>query len=155
MCDLANLSVTFRSFALNTVTQVPGVGSGTGLSGCAIDSIDHDGVEIRQFREPLALQNGIDVGGCWLGGRHVIMRGTIYGVSRAAALASLASLRAVCLPEEGTFGYYSLTLTEGTLMVMPQGLRVTWDRHTLGGKATDALAIPWYCAFYAKDPDWA
>ena len=154
MCDL-NVAVSFRGFALNTVTITPGAGTGTGLSGCTLDTIDHSEVEIRQFTEPLSLVNGIDVGGVWLGGRHVRMTGTIYGVSRAAAFAAVATLTTAMLPVSGTFGYYTLALTEGTLQVRPNGLRVVWDRHMSGGDASDALAIPWSATLYAKDPDFA
>jgi hypothetical protein len=149
MCDLNN-AFTFRSFSLNTVTQ-----SAAGITGCQLDSIDHSEVEIRQFQEPLALRNGIDVGGVWLGGRHIRMTGTIYGTSRAAAFAALASLEAVMLPAEGTFGYYDFVLTEGTLSVRPNGLRVVWDRRMYGGESADPLAIPWSVTMYAKDPDFA
>jgi hypothetical protein len=149
MCDLNN-AFTFRSFSLNTVTQ-----SAAGISGCQLDSIDHSEVEIRQFTEPLALRNGIDVGGVWLGGRHIRMTGTIYGTSRASAFAALAALEAVMLPAEGTFGYYDFVLTEGTLSVRPNGLRVVWDRRMYGGESADPLAIPWSVTMYAKDPDFA
>jgi len=149
MCDLNN-SFSFRNFALNTVSKTT-----SGLSGCQIESIDHSEVEIRQFTEPLALKNGIDVGGVWLGGRHVRITGTIYGTSRSAAFASLASLEAVMLPEEGTFGYYDFPFTEGTLSVRPNGLRVVWDRRMYGGESADPLAIPWSVTMYAKDPDFA
>ena len=155
MCDLKNLSVTFRGVSLNTVTITAGVGTGKGLSGCQIDSIDHSEVQIRQFREPLALQDGIDVGGSWLGGRTVRITGTVYGLSRALAFAGIAALEAVMLPASGTFGYYPLTLSEGTLQVMPQGLRVVWDRRMYGGDATDPLAVPWSVSMYAKDPNFA
>jgi len=149
MCDLNN-SFSFRNFALNTVSKTT-----SGLSGCQIESIDHSEVEIRQFTEPLALKNGIDVGGVWLGGRHVRITGTIYGTSRSAAFASLASLEAVMLPEEGTFGYYDFPFTEGTLSVRPNGLRAVWDRRMYGGESADPLAIPWSVTMYAKDPDFA
>ena len=154
MCDLNN-AFSFRGFALNTTTVTGGGGSGTGIAGCTLDSIDHSEVEIRQFMEPLALRNGIDVGGVWLGGRHVRMAGTIYGVTRAAAFAAEAALRAVMLPEPGTFGFYPFALTEGTLFVRPNGLRVVWERRMFGGAADDPLAIPWSVTMYAKDPDFA
>jgi len=121
MCDLNN-SFSFRNFALNTVSKTT-----SGLSGCQIESIDHSEVEIRQFTEPLALKNGIDVGGVWLGGRHVRITGTIYGTSRSAAFASLASLEAVMLPEEGTFGYYDFpfTDTDGSRLILEMGIDIT------------------------------
>jgi hypothetical protein len=149
MCDL-NTNIVFRTYSLNSVSQ-----STSGISGCQIDSIDHSEVEIRQFTEPYALKNGIDVGGVWLGGRHVRITGTVYGTTRAAAFAAIASLDAVMLPEAGTFGYYLLPLTEGDLYVRPNGLRVVWDRRMYGGDAADPLAIPWSVTMYARDPDFA
>lgn len=153
MCDLNN-AFSFRGFALNTTSMVAYT-DGARISGCQIATIDHSEVEIRQFTEPLALQNGIDVGGVWLGARHVRMTGTIYGVDRAAAFASVASLTALMLPEPGTFGYYAFALTEGTLYVRPHGLRVVWDRNMFGGAASMPLAIPWSVSMYAKNPDFA
>ena len=150
MCDLSG-SFSFRSVSLNNAA----VQSGGKISGCQIESIDHSQVELRQFREPLAMVDGIDVGGVWKGGRHVTIVGTYYGTSRAAAFAGIAALDAVMLPESGTFGYYPLVLSEGTLQVMPQGLRVVWQRRMFGGNAADALAIPWSVSFYAKNPNFA
>lgn len=152
MCDL-NAAFSFRGFDLNTTSMVA-YSDGARISGCQIATIDHSEVEIRQFTEPMALVNGIDVGGVWLGGRHVRMSGTIYGVTRAAAISAIASLEAVMLPEPGTFGYYAFALTEGTLYVRPQGLRVTWDRNMYGGPESMALAIPWSVSMYAKNPDF-
>ena len=149
MCDLNN-AFSFRGVALNTVTFVNGV-----ISGCQIESIDHSEVQIRQFREPLALADGVDVGGVWLGGRVVHITGTVYGTSRANAFSGIAALSAVMLPESGTFGYYSLALSEGTLQVLPTGLRVVWNRRMFGGNAGDALAVPWSVTMYAKDPNFS
>lgn len=153
MCDLNN-AFSFRGFALNTTSMVPYT-DGARIRGCQIATIDHSEVEIRQFTEPLALQNGIDVGGVWLGARRVRMTGTIYGVDRAEAFNAVAALTSVMLPEEGTFGYYALALTEGTLYVRPHGLRVIWNRDMFGGQSSMPLAVPWSADFYAKDPDFA
>lgn len=153
MCDL-NDAFSFRGVALNTVTLVPGA-DGARESGCRIDTIDHSEVEIRQFREPLALVDGIDVGGVWLGGRHVRITGTIFGVDRASAFAALSALEAVMLPESGTFGYYPLVLSEGTLNVLPTGLRTVYNRNMYGGDDSLPLAIPWSVVMYAKDPNFA
>jgi hypothetical protein len=149
MCDLS-VNIAYGGQDLNIVTQ-----SASGIAGCQIDSIDHSEVEIRQFTEPLALRNGIDVGGVWLGGRFVRITGTIYGTSRSDAFARVAALDAVMLPAEGTFGYNALVLSEGTLYVRAHGLRVVWDRRMFGGDSGDPLAVPWSVTMYAKDPDFA
>lgn len=153
MCDL-NDPIPFRGIDLNTTTTVTNV-DGPREQGCRVDSIDHGEVEIRQFREPLALMNGVDVGGVWLGGRVVRMTGTVFGVNRADALDRIAALTAIMLPVPGTFGYYPLALTEGTLNVLPTGLHVNWQRNTFGGNEAMPLAIPWSVTMYAKDPDFA
>lgn len=153
MCDLNN-AFSFRGFTLNTTTMVPYT-DGARIRGCTLSTIDHSEVEIRQFTEPLALQNGIDVGGVWLGARRVRMTGTIYGVDRAEAFNAVAALTSISLPEPGTFGYYALALTEGTLYVRPHGLRVVWDRNMFGGAASMPLAVPWSLDMYAKNPDFA
>ena len=149
MCDLNN-AFSFRGVTLNTITQTT-----AGISGCQIESIDHSEVQIRQFREPLALSDGIDVGGVWLGGRVVHITGTAYGTTRALAFSGIAALTAAMLPENGTFGYYPLVLSEGTLNVLPTGLRVVWNRRMFGGNASDPLAIPWSVTLFAKDPNFA
>jgi hypothetical protein len=148
-CDLTQ-AVTFRGINLNSVTLV--AGTGPKLQGCSVDSFDTGAIEIRQFREPMALVDGIDVGGVWLGGRHPRMSGTVYDTTRAAAFARLATLEAVMLPVSGTFGFYPLVFTGGTLSVMPLGLRMFFVADRQGGHSGDALAIPWSVSFYCKDP---
>ena len=154
MCNLNN-AFSFRGFALNTVTRTGRQGGGPVISGCELSTIEHDGVEIRQFTEPLALVDGIDIGGVWRGGRHVAMTGTIYGATRALAFSALDTLRGLLLPVSGTFGLYALALTEGTLMVRPNGIRVVYDRHMYGGNDAEPLAISWSTTFYAPNPNWA
>ena len=153
MCDL-NAAFSFRGFDLNTTSMVSYT-DGARIRGCSLSTIDHSEVEIRQFTEPLALANGIDVGGVWLGARRVRMTGTIYGVTRAEAFNAVAAATSIMLPAPGTFGYYALVLTEGTLYVRPHGLRVVWDRNMFGGAESMPLAVPWSVDMYAKNPDFA
>ena len=57
----------------------------------------------------------------------------------AEAFNAVAALTSVMLPEEGTFGYYALALTEGTLYVRPHGLRIVWNRD----RPSDRAAASW------------
>ncbi len=146
MCDLQN-DISFRGVSLNDA-----VATSSGIVGNQIETIDHSEVAIRQFREPLALKDGIDVGGVWLGARIVRISGVTYGSSRSDAMSRIASLEAVMLPVSGTFGFYALPLTEGTVQAQPQGLRVVWDRRMTGGDSSDQLGIPWSVVLYCADP---
>ena len=153
MCDLNN-AFTFRGVELNSAALATGgTTGGKVLSGCQIDTIEHGQVEIVQFKEKLALADGMDVGCVYLGGRHIYITGTYYGTDRAAAIAGIAAIEVVMLPAsgDGTFGYYTFPLTEGSVAVQPQGLRVVWNRNMYGGKSTDPLAIRWSVTMYAKN----
>jgi len=141
--------VSFRSVALNTIIETDGV-----VSGCAIESCDYSAVDVRQFTEPNARADGIDVGGVWIGARHIQVSGTIYGVTRAAAAAAYDTLDAIMLPESGTLGVYSFTFYSlgagGPVLreffARPNGLRTVFDRRMLGGDDSSPLAIPWTVA---------
>jgi hypothetical protein len=155
-------AVAFRSFALNTVTLAAG-----GIPyGCTVDSCDYSQLEVVQFTEKLALADGLDVGGVWLGARHVVMTGTIYDVSRGAAFDRLATLDAALAPTAeyvatpSSFGFAPLTfyiktassVVQKTLSVRSNGLRVNWQRAMFGGNDADPLALPWSATFVAKNP---
>ena len=124
--------------------------------------MDVSPVEIRQFREPLALADGQDVGGVWQGGRTVTIHGTVYDVTRGKTMDRLEALAAVMLPVSGTFGFYDLTWYRAkeaspgyvlqTLSVLPNGLRVEFDRKRDGGLDANPLAIPWSVTMFAKNP---
>lgn len=156
-------SVTFRGYQLNSVTE--GV---TGLVGCRIDSADYSEVEVRQFTEPIALADGLDVGGVWLGRRVVKLNGSIFDISRGAAFDRIAALDAIMVPTAdfiasptyfgyGTLAFYVARVTAPgyvakSLRGLSQGLRVQWRREMFGGADSDALAIPWSVTLVCKDP---
>ncbi len=154
-------AIGFRSQALNTVTTTVIDGT-TVMVGCTVDSFDPTQVEIRQFTEPMALIDGIDVGGTWLGARHLVMAGTVYDKTRGECFDRLAAIEAIMLSESGTFGYYALTYytvsgssstpTQKTINVRPGGLRyvIYSDKH--GGPDNGPCAVAWSVVFYAKDP---
>lgn len=142
----------FRGYSLNALSQSL-VGGQTVTVGCQLDTLDPSEVEIRQFTEPLALQNGIDVGGVWLGGRHVRMTGVVYGSTHADCITRLLALAAVMVPESGTLGYYALPIPGfGTIYVRPNGLRYVFVHDQHGGIASLPLAVSWTVTMYAKDP---
>ena len=154
-------AISFGGVALNTVTASL-VNGKTVLIGCTVDSFDPTELEIRQFTEPLALADGIDVGGTWLGARKLSMRGTVYDKTRGETYARLATLEAAMIATSGTFGFSNLTwytisgttptVTQKTVSVRPNGLRYTIDRDLHGGLDSAPLAIVWSVTFYAKDP---
>lgn len=143
--------VMFRGVDLNDA-----VASAGGIVGCQIDVFDPDEVEIRQFTEPQALRNGIDVGGVWLGARHIKVEGTVNDLTRPLTLARLDALATILLPVSSTFGVYDLTWTSGgtpkSISVMPRGIRAPLDRDKHGGLDARPLAIRWSVVFWAKDP---
>lgn len=156
-------AVAFRSFNLNTVTF-----NASGVPyGCTVDSCDYSQLDVVQHTEKLALEDGLDVGGVWLGARHVTMTGTVYDVTRGAAFDRLADLEAALSPtaefiaSPTSYGFAALTfyvkttssVVQKTLYVRSNGLRVNWQRSMFGGLDTDPLAIPWSCTFIAKNPD--
>jgi hypothetical protein len=154
-------AIAFRSVALNTVTE-SNTGGRTIIIGNKVTSFDPSDVQIRQFTEPQALVDGIDVGGVWLGARVLRMRGQCYDKTRGECSDRLAAIETKMLPESGTFGYYDLTFykvagasstaTLVTVSVRPNGLRFVADHSKAGGADGDPWVIEWAVDFYAKDP---
>jgi hypothetical protein len=145
-------SCPFRGYDLNSYSESL-VGGQTVPVGCVIETLDPSQLEIRQFTEPLALEDGIDFGGTWLGGRHVRMTGAVYGSTHADAISRLLGLAAVMTAESGTFGYYPLAIPGfGTISVRPNGLRYQFDRKQHGGDTSKPLAVSWSVTFYAANP---
>lgn len=152
-------AVTFRSTALNTIVDSL-ISDQNVIVGCQLDSFDLSDIELRQFTEPLALADGIDVGGVWKGARKLSMRGTVYDSTRGKTYDRIDALEAIMLPDSGTFGYFNLTfytITNSgavlkTLQARPNGLRYNIEKSRHGGADADALAIQWAVSMYCKDP---
>lgn len=137
-----------------------------GLVGCTVDTFDYSDLDVRQFTEPRALAQGIDVGGVWLGARRAVMTGTVYDTSRGLTYDRLAALEADMMPnarfllDETTFGFSDLTFYKPNaagvaffaISVRPNGLRVVFKRKDLGGRDTAPLAIPWSVSFLCHNP---
>lgn len=148
--------VTFRGQSLNSITRTNTAGQ-TVITGCQVLEFDPSAVDIRQFTEPLALVDGIDVGSTWLGARHPTLKGVMYGSSRSDGGSRISALEAVCIAESGSLGYYDLVFTklEGgtvTLSCRPNGLRYSADFSKHGGVDAMPIAIAWALTLFAKDP---
>jgi len=144
--------LVFRGVSLNSISSTL-VNGQTVVTGCAVNSIDPSQLEIRQFTEPFALTDGIDVGGTWLGGRHIRITGTVYGSSHADAVSRLLAIANVMVATSGTFGYYALPIPGfGTIQVRPNGLRYNFERREHGGNSAEPLALDWSVTMYAANP---
>jgi hypothetical protein len=157
MADLT-LAVTYRGIDLNATSLVHGE-----IVGGVVDVFDYSEVDVRQFTEPYALADGLDVGGVWLGGRRIRMAGTVYDLTRALVgarldmLESLFSPTAAFIADPSSFGFAPLTFTSlsgsvRTIYARPDGLRVTYNRDQFGGRYNDPLAVPWAVTMLAKNP---
>jgi hypothetical protein len=155
-------SVKYRNTELNSVTDSSDV-----LSGVRIDNADWSEVEWRQFMEPTALHDGLDIGPVYAGHRVIRLSGTVYGSTRKAAFEAIQALDALFAPtapyvaDATTFGYAPFVFYwhEGgvrvtkTFQVLSHGLRVVWRREWFGGSDRDPLAVPWTVMLVSNDPD--
>lgn len=157
-------AVAFRSIQLNTVTE-SNVAGLTVIIGNQLDFFDLSDLEIRQFTEPLALTDGIDVGGVWLGARRIVLRGTSYDKTRGECYDRIKALEDIMVPASGTFGFYDLTFSTiagssstpatKTISCRPNGLRYAIDKSKHGLSALQAdmpLAISWAVSLFVKSP---
>lgn len=168
--------ITYRGFTLNdedfTANIVPGAGSGKGIVGCVVDSVDFSDVDVIQFIEKRSQQDGMDAGDVFLGTRRIRLAGTLYNVTRRALYDDLATLRAALSPvlaqreEPLDYGYRPLYFSWPTnrlddypalaidLMVkaMPRAFQSMFVRDQLGGEDNQAVAIPWQATFLCRDP---
>lgn len=158
------LPIVFRGVTLNTIGDSL-IDGQTIIIGNEVLSFDLSDLEIRQFTEPLALTDGIDVGGLWLGARKVVLTGIVYDKTRGETYDRIAALENIFLPQSGTFGFYNLTwytisgaastAALKTLSVRPNGLRyrVEGQRYgTLNNASNVPIAVPWSVTMFAKSP---
>lgn len=152
-----NKSITYRGTELNAVTHT-NTGGQTVITGCKVQRIDPSNIETRQFTEPLALVDGIDTGGAWLGARHIEIKGTVYGSTRQDAASRLDALEAIFLLASGTMAFYDLVMHKQkdnstvTISCRPNGLRYASNDTQHGGLDAQPMAIEWSVSLYAKDP---
>ncbi len=175
MADLTK-NIIYREFTLNdedVVTNiVQGTSIGAGVSGCVVDSIDYNDVDVVQFMEKRSLEDGMDVGDVYKGARRIRISGTLYGTTRADLYDRLSDLRAALDPvlaqqdEPADKGYQALYFSVPTLrfeefptgyidqrlLCMPRALGYLINRDAQGGDEEDSLAISWQATLVSRDP---
>lgn len=168
--------IIFRGFKLNDsniqASLEAGNGIDDGLSGSVVDNVHPTDTDIVQFVEKRSLEDGMDVGDVYLGGRRVRITGTLYGKSRPALFDLLQSFRRAMSPtlaqreDPPNKGYAPLYYAVPTLnpdfmpagaialqvKAMARGYDYVIDRDGQGGEDLDAIAIPWQAVFYLRDP---
>ena len=170
--------ITYRGYLLNDSSiednVTGGGGTGTGIIGCTVDSIDMSDVDVVQFMEKRSQQDGMESGIPYLGTLRIRMAGTLYNLTRPAIYDDLMLLRAAMSPVLAyresplDYGYLPLYFSIPTLrtdadeyptgyadlriLAMPRSFQTTVQRDSMGGDDDDSLAIPWQATFIAKDP---
>lgn len=168
--------ITYRAYLLNDADIQSGIvgggASGSGISGCVVDTFDFTDVDVVQWLEKRSQADGSDAGDAFLGPRRVRVAGTLYATTRLTLFDELLSLRAALNPvlaqreEPLDKGYRPLYFSVPTnraddyasgaidLMVkaIPRGVQHVTQRDSLGGEDNEALAIPWQATFICKDP---
>lgn len=154
-----NKNVTFLGLNLNQPVVSGGV-----ASGCTIEQVDMSAIEVRQFREPRALEDGEDLGPVYKGGRRITITGTVYGTTRTQAFTTIETMNVALYPTKNyittpaSFGFAALTfydVVDGAqyhLLARSDGLRVQWEKQMFGGNDLDPLAVPWSCTFVVAAP---
>lgn len=168
--------ITYRDYLLNDedfeTNRVTGVGAGTGMTGCIIDSATMSDVDVVQFMEKRSQADGMDAGDPHLGTRRIRLSGTLYGLTRNLLYDSLTDLRAALNPvlaareEPLDYGYRPLYFSWPTNRVdaypsgaidlkvnaMPRAFDAMFSRDSTGGSDADSLAIPWQATLICRDP---
>ena len=169
-------NILFRNFLLNDSSIrdniVPGPGSHTGAYGSIVESMDISDVDIVQFLDKRALQDGMDAGDVYKGGRRIRVAGTLFGVDRGDLFDRLDNMSAALDPvlSQGDSpidkGYqpfewakptnrvsdYNDGVIELMLNAMPHTLNAPILRSEQSGKDDYGLALPWTAVLICKDP---
>jgi hypothetical protein len=168
--------ITYRDYLLNDedfeTNRVTGVGAGTGMTGCIIESATMSDVDVVQFMEKRSQADGMDAGDPHLGTRRIRLSGTLFGLTRNLLYDSLTDLRAALNPvlaareEPLDYGYRPLYFSWPTNRVddypsgaidlqvkaMPRAFDAMFSRSSSGGSDADSLAIPWQATLICRDP---
>lgn len=166
----------FRNFRLNDEDIQDSIDSGSdigdGIEGCTIDTADMSDVDVVQWLEKKALQDGLDAGDVYLGQRRVRLAGTLYGKTRGLLFDAFAELGRVlsatsCFREApDDKGYIPLYFSRPTnrqddfpsgvidlrINVLPRAFQANFNRKASGGDDGDALAIPWQSVLVMREP---
>jgi hypothetical protein len=171
-------SIIYRDFTLNDADidddTTGGGGTGTGIEGCVVDSVDMSDVDIVQFQEKKSQADGMDVGDPEKGARRIRMSGTLYAKSRPELFDARnnfkAALDAVLAAREEPLdhGYRSLFFSIPTartdeftdplgiidlqVKALPRASQIIDNRDQQGGADADALAVSWQATFVCRDP---
>lgn len=163
--------IIYRTFQLNNKDIREEITAGGRIDGSVVDSWDLSDVDVTQFMEKRALQDGMDVGDVYLGSRRLKLAGTIYGSNRAlffdrldefsAALSPVLAQREVPLDK----GYRPLYFSKPTedsrypegiielyVNALPRMRQFIIQRDQQGGEDSHGLAVPWQAAFIMRDP---
>lgn len=147
-------SVVFRGVELNSMGIIRQDGKPV-LVGSQVDSLDLSRVDVVQFTEKLAMVDGMDYGGAWLGARSIAMTGAVKGANRNAVEDAIDEIDAAFTIGTGTFGVYVLAYYSNgarTISCRPNGLSVVSRRDTHGGEDSDPLSVLWSATFTAMNP---
>lgn len=168
--------ILYRGFLLNDAairdSIEPGAGIGKGIDGSVVDTWDTSDVDIVQFMEKRALQDGMDAGEVFQGGRRVKIAGTHYGSTRALLYDRLdefmAATNAVLAMRESPLdkGFLPLYYAKPTnrqdeypdggialfVNARPGPRQFILQRDQQGGNDGQALAVPYQATFIMKDP---
>lgn len=168
--------ILYRGFLLNdsairsSIENTPGIGKG--IDGSVVDSWDTSDIDIVQFMEKRALQDGMDAGDVFHGGRRVRIAGTHYGSTRALLYDRLddfmAATNAVLAQRESPLdkGFRPLYFAKPTnrqddypdggialfVNARPGARSFIIQRDQQGGNDSQGLAIPYQASFIMKDP---
>jgi hypothetical protein len=169
--------ILYRTFKLNDSairdSIEAGAGNGKGIDGSVVDSWDLSDMDVVQFQEKRALQDGMDVGDVYIGGRRLKMAGTLYGSTRGVFYDLLDDFLAATNPvlaqrevplDKGYLPLYFAKPTnrldyedeEGMIELfvnaLPRMRQYIIQRDQQGGSDNQGLAIPWQATFLMRDP---
>lgn len=169
--------ITYRDFTLNDpdIAFDAGVGLGKGVTGSVVDSFDISDVDIVQFLEKRALEDGMDASDVFQGSRRLRMTGTLYGKTRPifydkvdefmAATAAVLAQR----DEPANKGYVPLYFSTPTndaawtaegfvipkfVYALPRVRHIAIERDSQGEgiSPNKGLAATWSATWLMKDP---
>lgn len=168
--------IIYRGYTLNDPdlkfdTDLGGLG--TGAQGSVVDSFDISDVDIVQFVEKRALEDGMDASDVFQGARRVKMTGTLYGKTRGlfydevdkfmAATSAVLAQR----DEPANKGYVPLYWAKPTnraeyeddsyvieqfVYALPRTRHTMIERDAQGGPQNKGLGATWSATFLLKDP---
>lgn len=168
--------IIYRGYTLNDpdLKFDPDLGGlGTGAQGSVVDSFDISDVDIIQFLEKRALEDGMDASDVFQGSRRVKMTGTLYGKTRALFYDEvdefMATTAAVLAQrdEPANMGYVPLYFAKPTnraeyapesqvieqfVYALPRIRHLAIDRDSQGGAPNKGLAATWSATWLMKDP---